>query len=50
VDNHLFKKGKTHKTRPHADISRQKINDTYAKTEVDNRREKTLQGKCRLLS
>ena len=50
MDSHLFMKGKTHKTQPHADISRQKISDIYANTEVDNRREKTLQGKCRLLS
>jgi hypothetical protein len=36
VDNHLFMKGKTHKTRPHADITRQKMSDNYAKTEVNN--------------
>jgi hypothetical protein len=50
MDIHLFKKRKTHKTQPHADISRQKISDTYAKIEVDKRRKKTLQGKCRSLS
>jgi hypothetical protein len=31
MDNHLFKKRKTHKTRPHVDITMQKISDTYAK-------------------
>jgi hypothetical protein len=48
--NHLFVEGKTHKTRPHVDISRKKISEIYAKTAVDNQMEKKLQGKCRLLS
>jgi hypothetical protein len=50
VGKQLFMKGKTHKSRSHVYISRKNINDTYAKTEVDNIREKTLQGKYRLFS
>jgi hypothetical protein len=45
MDSHLFKKGKTHKTRPHDDITRKKSMTLMQKNEVNTEGKIHYKGK-----